>query len=183
MRMKKNLGFTLIEILIVAAIVVIITPIVIANQRRGEKEFALQRAVHKLAQDIRMAQEMAMSLKECPQCSGDLSGYGVYIDLATTTMYRIYADDQVTGANGEIYSAGDTIVEDIQLESGVYINSINNTSLSKVSINFKSPDPEIKIREVAADDPMPEIVIELSLLIGSNSKTITVNTAGLIDID
>lgn len=60
----KNKGFTLVELLVVISVIGLILTVTIANYPAIRQQLALSRAAHKLAQDIRMAQEMAMSYVE-----------------------------------------------------------------------------------------------------------------------
>ncbi|MBZ9569597.1 prepilin-type N-terminal cleavage/methylation domain-containing protein [Patescibacteria group bacterium] len=183
--MKKSCdkeGFTLVEILAVLFIIVLLSGIIFANYRTGGQRFALQRSANKLAQDIRRAQQMAMSAKECEECGGIVpqSGYGIYLEVASPYIYKLYAD---TDPN-EFFTPGDTIVGPpyIELEKGVLIHDID-TPPQKVSINFKPPDPSVKIKPDIGSD-LDKVTITLALEADpSNTKTIKVNKAGLIEIE
>jgi type II secretory pathway pseudopilin PulG len=174
----KELSFTLIEILVSMFIIVLMAGIVFANYRQGGQQFALQRSANKLAQDIRRAQQMAMSAAGCPAgtgCAGLIPpGYGIYVNQGNT-YYILYADTNPPEGNGN-YNGGDTTIETINFESGVSILSANPSSFS---INFKPPDPTINIRGAAGD--VNEGTITLSIASGA-SKTIKANKAGLIEI-
>lgn len=54
-------GFSLLELMIVSAVIIIISGVVVANFRTGFGEQALARAAHKLALDARRAQNMALA--------------------------------------------------------------------------------------------------------------------------
>lgn len=56
-----NAGFSLLELIIVSAVIIIISGVVVANFRTGFGEQALARAAHKLALDARRAQNMALA--------------------------------------------------------------------------------------------------------------------------
>ena len=168
--MKK--GFTLIETVVVISMILILSGIVLLNQRASQAQFALQRSAHKLAQDIRRAKELATSTQkfnnEIPK-----GGYGIYIELATSdSSYKIYAD-----LNGdEKWDASDGIVEACDLEKEIFIKSV---SPSPLSINFKPPDPEVKISQ-----DVTSATIELAIRSDpDNTKTITINKLGLITIE
>ena len=78
---KKDKGFTLIELMIVTLIVALITAIVLINYRVGNRQLALNRSANKLAQDIRRAQEMAMSATACEPCGGIVPpGFGIFLE-------------------------------------------------------------------------------------------------------
>ena len=68
-RFKKKMGFTLIELMTVIAVMLIMSGILFVNHREGAKQLALDRSIHKLAQDIRLIQDMAMSSKRHSESS------------------------------------------------------------------------------------------------------------------
>jgi len=180
MRQKiKERGFTLVEVLVSAFIIAILSTIMLINYRQSNRQYALLRSANKLAQDIRRAQQMAMGAQECPQkceggnpcpCAGQIPlGYGIYLN-AGGTNYLLYADRD----GSENYSGGDTDIETIPLESGVSIQSTNPASLS---VNFRPPDPTTTIN---GNSTINEGIITLAPQSGL-SKTIKVNKAGLIE--
>lgn len=169
-----NKSFTLIELIVVTSIIILLSAIVFPNYRGIERQFALQRSAHKLAQDIRRAGEMAMSTREF---EGEIpkGGYGIHLSISWRTYYKLYADN----GNGK-YGSGDSDVEIINLEKGVYIQNISPSSLS---INFKPPIPTIKIT-TEAGQKSTTAVITLSLESDpTKTKIIKVNSAGLIDAE
>jgi type II secretory pathway pseudopilin PulG len=194
-RFNNERSFTLVEILVSIFIIILMAGIVFANYRQSGQQFALQRSANKLAQDIRRAQQMAMGARECPQkceggdpcpsCAGQVPpGYGIVLQLPPTwpigsdEKYRIYAD-----INGDqAYDGGDTIIESVDLEKGVYIQSMNCYTKS---FNFKPPDPVVNIiGDFDLLSPFAESTITLALQSDhSKTKTIKVNKAGLIEIE
>ncbi len=180
---RRYKGFTLVELLVVSGMIIILTTFVLASYRMGEREFSLNRAVHQVSQDIRVAQEKTMSGMECQECGGGVPpGYGIYFrdTSPNNTSYILYADE-----NGdEIYTAGEEI-ETIELEKGVVIIDIKMDSIdsNQISINFRPPDPVIKIKRIQSDNGT-ETKITFALETDySKTRTITINKAGLIDID
>ena len=173
--MLKWKGFTLVELLVVSSIIILLSAIILPNYRGIERQFALQRSAHKLAQDVRRAGEMAMSTREF---QGEIpeGGYGIHLKLSWGNYYKLYADK-----NGdEKFDGSDGEVETIYLEKGVYIKDISPSSLS---INFKSPIPTIKITTEAGQDSASAIItlsLESDL---TKTKIIKVNSAGLIDVE
>lgn len=167
-----NKGFTLIEALVVISMILILSGMVLINQRAGQSQFALQRSAHRLAQDIRRAKALAISTKEF---QGEIprGGYGIYIELETSdSSYKLYAD-----LNGDQkWDASDGNVEGCDLEKNIFIRTISPSS--PLSVNFKPPDPEVKISQDATS-----ATIELAIRSGSdNTKTITVNELGVVII-
>ncbi|MFH1894664.1 MAG: hypothetical protein ABH813_02080, partial [Patescibacteria group bacterium] len=109
-------------------------------------------------------------------CGGVPQGYGIYLTAGTTT-YLLYADTYPSLAGNENYDIGqDVIMETISLEKGVRIKSINPAPLS---INFKPPDPTVKISDGAGGADETTIILELEADI-SKTKNVKVNKAGLI---
>ncbi|XOB40313.1 MAG: Tfp pilus assembly protein FimT/FimU [Candidatus Nealsonbacteria bacterium] len=185
--MVKDKGFTLPEIIMVVSIILILTSIVIANQREGEKQFSLQRSAHKLAQDLRATQEKAMGGVRFhgafPQ-----QGYGVYF-VENSNSYVLFADcDGDNEYDGEFLACPDCSgascienvysekVEEFFLESGVMISQLS--PFSPLNITFFPPDPTITIKPESLD-----YQATTTLTFGGKTRTVTINTLGLIDID
>ena len=197
--LKNSAGLTLIELLVVVAIMMIMAAIVIVNYRPGNQQLALNRSASKLAQDIRRAQEMAMSSAEV---GGSVPpGVGIVLRFAPgiwKDKYRIYADNS---SNERFHGAGPTpdfIIETINMESGVIIEGIRvqSTASNLVwgSINFRPPDPAINIfgcNVQAENCPNPqsfsgETWMRITLTLESDpsqTKTVRVNNAGLIYVE
>lgn len=179
---SKNKGFTLIEILVATSIVIIMSAIILPNYNVGGQQLALNRAANKLAQDIRKAEEMAVSVKTCQQCEGsDPAGYGAYFNINNASFYIIYADTQQDG----IFNIGqDVVVENIEIEKGIIIKNINNNSSGNASINFSPPDPKVKITYSGSGTELDYITITIA--VGNDqtkTRTVVVNKAGLIYVE
>ena len=164
-------GFTLVELLMVISILLIFTAISLPNLKRGDELFALQRAANKLAQDLRIANEMAMAGKligsQFPR-----GGYGIYFP-STSGQYYLFAD-----SNGNsVYDGGDSIVENLSLqEKGVIIQSISPAP--PLSIVFFPPDPIVKINGSTSTSA----TIVLQQIQSGKTLQVRVNNAGLIEI-
>jgi len=178
---NKNNGFTLIEILVVIVIIMILTLVALPYFMQAGKQFALSRSAHKLAQDIRMVQEMSMSAKEfhgiIPQ-----GGYGVRFDENSNT-YILFADcsnNKLYDSVGNLCNGYPEKVEEIKLERGVKVKCLFPVCWLFGEVVFTPPDPVVTIQ------PFPgaaTLLIQISLDTDpSKTKTITVNKAGLIEI-
>lgn len=130
--MQKS--FTLIELLVVTSIIVLLTGFLLPNYRAGDRQLALQRSIHRVAQTLRTAQEMAMSSKEF--LGSVPAGYGIYFDDSQPGQYILFADAD----GGQDYDSGEE-VEVATLESGVEINTLSPSS--PLTILFMPPDPTI----------------------------------------
>lgn len=68
-------GITLIEVLASLFIIALVSTLAFVINRQTNRQFNLLRSANKLAQDIRIAQQMAMSVQECPQTNGCTDPY------------------------------------------------------------------------------------------------------------
>lgn len=186
-KMLKERGFSFIESLVVIAIISILSAIALISYPKIGRQLTLERSANKIVADIRRAQEMAMSAKECnisghPVCKGGVppGGYGFSISKSADDRYQIYADSG-SPPKVEEYTSGEEI-ETIFLEKDVYIKDFSPPSAT-FSINFKPPDPVIKIKDAAGKDKDDvDIIIALRKDI-SKTKIIKVNKAGLIYVE
>lgn len=180
-------GVTLIEVIAVIAIIAVLLLIIVANFPAIKRQFALSRAAHKFAQDVRRAEDLALSGSGA---IGNAQGYGIYVDLSDKKRYLIYADikgeSKPAGCfdKPQAYDGCDEIVEEIDLAKdspGVSIKEINYTS-SPMSINFTPPNPTVNI---TGFDPRNEnrvwIVFNLDTD-KNNIRTVYVFISGLIQV-
>jgi len=179
--MKK--GFTLIELLVITSIIALMSALVIPNLRFGKEQFAVQNSAHKLAQDLRKVQEMAMSSLEfngvIPQ-----GGYGIYFEKSAN-FYILFADcsgNRQYDSNGtQCNGVSEKISEQSFLNKRIIINNLSSP-LPKNALNivFAPPDPRIYIEP--GDGSIATIFIT-DPSIQVSEKMITVNKAGLISIE
>ena len=163
---KNSRGFTLIEALVVSAIIFTLSAILFPNYRKFHYQCCLLRSAYKVAQDTRRAQEMATSAREY---QGSIPpGYGIYL-RDNDDYYLLYADLDGDRA----YDAGEEIEGSIDLEDKVYIKSVSS---STVSINFRGPDP---VTAISGGSDSVTITLGLEDYPGEE-KEIFVNKAGLI---
>ena len=185
----KNKAFTLIEITIVVTIIALLGTIFIANYRGGERQFALKRSAHKLAQDLRSAQEMAMSSQTTPSEFGPETfpkgGYGIYFEDGAGS-YILFADcdgDGLYDSTGGSLSCQDATevtpypekIEEIFFEEGISVNSLFPVS-PNISLTFFPPDPVLSIKPTSNS-------ASVVLSFDGQTKTVSINSVGLIDTD
>ena len=165
-------GFTLLELLVVVAVIIILTAIVLPNYRSGDKGLALQRSASKLAQDLRRTQEMSMSARKASGSVPD--GFGIYFNIASPNSYILFADFN----DNHHRDGGDQDLETINLESKIRISNLSPAA--SFSIVFAPPDPTVWINDLSSG-----VVAQITLSIEnnpSNYQIISVNNAGLVSI-
>ncbi len=184
-------GFTLLEIVVVTSIIILLTVVVFVDYRGTEKDFALTRSAHKLSQDLRQVEEMAMSSQKTPLEFGEQvfpkGGYGIHF-VENSDSYILFADcndnnnyDRTGGAISCEEATNLTpypeTIKEFFLEEGIKIKEVVPFP-SPLNITFTPPDPTITISGGT------QAVITLCLKDNQEiTKTITVNTVGLIDTE
>lgn len=176
-----NKGFTFVEAMAVIAIIAVLTVISFPFYQSIRVNLAVERAIVKLAQDIRVAQEMAMS----SQSFGGVlpAGYGVYFSISNPGSYIIFADNN---GNGYYNSPGDSIVETVQIEKNVFIDKLYlSSTFNELCIVFFPPEPSVSLRyrigggwiDVSGNSASIDLKTELKI------KSVIANRAGLVDIN
>lgn len=186
-RCESGAGFTMIEMLVVVAIIAILPTIIISNFPKIKLQFALSRSAYAFAQDIRRAQDMSLSAMQYQDGEGNIqaiSGYGVYLDMNNlgNKKYIIYAD--AYPGNHQYDNALDYIVETLDMsvsEPGVIIKEIKHVFSNTVSINFSPPNPSINITSFNEQEHSIDVVFTLEDDL-SREKIVSINTAGLIEV-
>ncbi len=180
---KSGAGFTLAELLVVTGIIVVLSAITLPAYRVGEKQFALERSSHKLAQDIRRTQEMAMSAKEF-QGIIPVGGYGAYF-VQNSNYYILFADCD----NNKAYSSGTPCngfserVETLYLEKGVKLKRYCFSPPSIGNVVFTPPDPTVTFNpslSKSCNDFKIQLFLEAN---PTETKAVMVGKAGLINVE
>jgi len=184
-------GFTFTELMVIISIIGIFTIISFPYYQDIRKTLTLDRAVVKLAQDVRKAQEMSMSAF---QFNGSVppGGYGIYFDINEPDHYILFADmdeDNLYDTSVPCGAAGSECVEDIYLEKGVELEECGPTAgiCSHLSFCYKAPDPCLHHLEKISGGGWGSFgdgtFAYIKLLISGKEKTVNLNRSGLVDID
>ncbi len=83
-------GFTLIEMMVVLAIIIIVTVIALSGQSGFDRTVALSNATYDVALSIREAQSYGVSSQAFSGTNN--AGYGIYLRTADPTSYILFAD-------------------------------------------------------------------------------------------
>ena len=166
-------GFTLVELLVVSGIILLMSAIIFPNYRAGGEALALQRSAHKLSQDLRRAEELALSAKAYPNAPTSFKGgYGVNFQI-NSTSYTLFADLN----DNKIFDPSSVPPEELEISNLEKKVKISGLSASPLNVVFLPPDPQFF---VSGNFPA-----QINLFLETNpqkTKIIKVNQAGLIAI-
>ncbi|MCX5637115.1 MAG: prepilin-type N-terminal cleavage/methylation domain-containing protein [Planctomycetota bacterium] len=206
--MKKN-GFTLLEITVVVAIIALLSTIFLANYRGGDKQYALLRASHKLSQDLRTVEEMALSSRKTPmeKFGGTFprGGYGIYVKISDLSANDcpsysqgyciiLFADcdgegdydywgagqhDCVSAESGTGNSVDNEIIKEFTFEGGVKITGLPDPS-QPLTITFLPPEPSLVIKN--GGEALESAFITLGYEGSPGVKKVNINRLGQIEI-
>jgi type II secretory pathway pseudopilin PulG len=188
-------SFTLIEIAVVISIILILSILAFPNFRDAKAKFALDRTIYKLSQDLRNAEEMAMSSRATPpeifvSSFFPQGGYGLYFQ-ENSSSYILFADcdgdkkyDTAEGLPMANSCSEATNIrpypekfKEIPLEAGIKIGTLNPkySQDNSLAITFFPPDPTITIYPAAS-------TAFITLIFKTKSETASINLNGLIEI-
>jgi len=184
---KNKQGYTLIELTVSMAVIVIISSIALVNFSGHDRRNKVDLAAYKLASDIRKVQGYALSLKEF---TGDVpeGGWGISFSK-NNTDYLVYGDGEGAGDTDYYYDNNDEDYEIIKFPDGIKILTLNcsggtaaNGNKNKSCITFEPPEPEIHISgNNDGQDDYKVFVIALSD--GAHARTVKINKFGLVDVE
>ena len=174
---KNNFGFTVIELIVSAGIIALVSVLVIVNLRGTNQKSSLDNEADRISSIIRTAHINSI-IGLTVNGTRPLGGFGIHlIECETNCTYFLFADD-----NGNYEYDGDPPDVLIQafnmLDDNVYIDNLS--SGNNLDITFTPPEGEIYIDASHDDD---EAVIILRFTDTSYTRQITINRfTGRIDI-
>lgn len=177
---KKNKGFTLIEVLVSLAMIMILTGTTLQVVRFSDTQKSLNIEANRFRSVIREAQSYALAIPN--EADEHICGFGVYI-VGVSNYYLFYtiAKDWETPGQECADCMGNLINED---KCG--IASIGSTFVLPSEIVFESGDQDIFFKvpygEVYQGGALlPTGGVGFTITHNTNSDTISVNELGKID--
>lgn len=164
---KIELGFTLVEMLVSLFIIALLSGLVFANYRAGQKDRAVIVQAETMVNDIRSVQNKAIN--GVATDSQVPYGYGIYVRPSSSNVYKIFADNN----NDQSYQPSEAI-ETITLQQGVTIAS---SSSDPLTVLFQPPFAIMYINGVASS-VAGSASVTLQNSNGSLQKTIVINNLG-----
>lgn len=168
-------GFTLAELLVVTAIVLLMGALAIPSWRRGQGSLRLAAETHLMSQRAREAIEYALS-GQTATCPGNqtLKGYGFHASTTSPESYVLFGD---CNGNKTYQQGSDAALKIYEFEEGVYIQRVSAGSF--VSAVFVPPDPAVYLNPGSPAD------IRVTLALSADpqqTKDVVINAKGVIEI-
>jgi len=174
MKNKKS-GFSIIEFIVVIAIIGIISGFMVINFRKGEGANKLLRVGQRIVQGIRESQGMALSSSE--QTGQIYDYYGVHFNKGSMPgSFYIFASSL-----NAVYDSGEQ-VKTINLEEGIVVDSLSG--VDQMDISFSSPYAIVVFNPAAPSRNVSIIIKKQGTSCPSSScRTITISDSGWININ
>jgi prepilin-type N-terminal cleavage/methylation domain-containing protein len=168
----KN-GFTLIELMVVTVLIVMMTTLVLANYRQGEKSRKVGLTVDAIVSALTAAQNNALTGKATSNSTGACRvPQSYYVTFNYTTQYSMYALNNCGGTD---------LIENFTLPQGVRIKESGLIAESSavganLSVSFIPPYGNLKIaRDSGSFNPFQTASIIIETVEGSISQTVTID--------
>lgn len=171
-KIKKQFGFSMIELIVSMSIVAMITGIFLANYRRGDDSNKLNLSAQILESNIRLSQNLSLGATSTNGSSG------IHFDTANNN-YFIFTDDN----DNMSYDFGEEDEGRIfYLPDGVLIDNLNigGSSFSDLNITFLPPNPIVRIYNGSSTSTTA--VIRLKQESTEMTKNIKINIFGTVEI-
>lgn len=172
----KN-GFTILELIIVMAIISVMVAVNMPNYFESIDKKALHLAENQIINDVKIVQDYSYKLLKHNGTFPD-GGYGIYFDKSSSDKYIVFADLDSDG----IYDAPLEMYQEIKLPqrtdlSEIFIVSSTSTS-NTISIVFKPPYGKVFFD--GTSDLNEEIIITVKNN-RNDTKKISIYGSGLIE--
>lgn len=192
MKLKNNLsltGFTMVEIVVILAIITILSAVVLFNFTGFNEGAVLNRSVRELSLAIRRAQNMSLSVTQIIVGMPPVPRIPPAIGIQFTknqSIYTLFAD--LEPRDNKYSDAGEKIGADEIFQRNIKISDLTddkNTSYNRINILFTAPEATIIFSDtngINLTSSVSAVNIKLQTPSGQLTKTITVRTSGQISV-
>ncbi|MDO8500170.1 MAG: hypothetical protein Q7S66_05990 [bacterium] len=179
-------GFTMVEIVVMLAIIIIVSAIVLVNFPSVSASIALQRTVQQFSLKFRQAQNQALAVRLVLVQGGSIvpPAVGIYISIADPTHYIFFADIcPAAPDNNKIYDSGcDIVIETVNVEKGITIAAMvdeMDSNQSAVSVVYTAPEARTFISN-AFGTIGESVLVKFNTEAGNLTRSVRVRTSGQI---
>jgi len=183
MRTNKQKGFSLVEVSIVMAIMVLLGAAIAPRYSAYKKEKSMSYARTQIVNDVRYVQSYTLSTKKFKDGTSPTGGFGIHFVKGATT-YTVFGDKIHSGVQpNHIYdstyptsSAECEFLETIQLVDGITITNLrvnkSGTWITLNSVDYVTVPPYGK---VYIDNTNTNVTLEITFSNGVAGRTEIVN--------
>ncbi|MDR3571015.1 MAG: prepilin-type N-terminal cleavage/methylation domain-containing protein [Candidatus Pacebacteria bacterium] len=193
-------GFTVIELLVVCAIIVVITALVLIDNNKFGGDVQLENFAYDVALSVRQAQVYGIAVERFgTSCSGSTdcfgSGYGMHFALSSPTQYLLFNDENNTGVYSasvlpsEIVGTPDRITQGFYISGLCVVSGISQTcqSTNQIDIMYIRPEPTAYISAggVQCYNTQQNCYYEAQVTLKSpkgDTRTVVVDSTGQISV-
>ena|SRR3989344_3170018 len=180
---KLSAGFTLVEVVITVAIIVLITSVLFGNFGRFTTNAEFDNLATDIVLSIREAQVYGTSVREGTNEFNN--AYGLHIDRLSS-KYIIFADD---GDSIYTNTGSDSILSETQLKTNFSIIDISTgaedslvSGQTVLDLVFLRPSPDAQIRSTPAGGPFEYATVTIQNPAGKQ-KVIEIGSTGQVTVN
>ncbi len=186
-------GFTIVELVVVVAIVLIITGFTLLRHSRFDSTTLLRSLTYSIALSVRQAQVYGTSVRGVgnPGAITYAPGFGVQFSSGEPTRYFLFADvdgDQVRDTTPDETVTTHNLGRSFSIRNFCAVTAggtetcSNTGALTSLTIYFRRPDPEATIITSAGGGPYAYAYIEVQSSADSGVRSIKVTSVGQIAV-
>lgn len=169
-------GFSILEVLITAAIIGVITGIVTLRYGSFNNLILLKNQAYQVALDLRETQTRSLSVTGS-ESDSFRRPYGIYFALAQPDRYVVFRDSNQNG----FFNAGEDL-ETRRIDSRFALTALCNgsdCSLSTLAVTFRRPNFDAIMNNGDVTDGQ----VKLMTTAGDSTRVVNINAAGQITVD
>lgn len=179
-KLKTNTGFSVLEMLITAAIIGIITALVTLKYGSFNNLILLKNQAYQIALEMREMQ--SNSISAVGRGENFRRPYGLYFNTSEPGLYRLFIDMDDPGESGYGHYSASEELEVRNLDTRFRISRLcngTNCSLTSLSVTFQRPNFDAIINGGSVSNASIEI---MAVTNNSSMRTVGVNAAGQITV-